>query len=309
MKQEGLYFMQNEINYISAFQAIPAITGLPVQLSRGKWYGACYIDGSPHDRWNKTVIYLVKDGIRILEQGGDNLSLSRWLVEYGDCGDYAAAFARIRAGSGGVPLTGNARTWVEPTLKYVDAKECGSSAGECNLKLFLIDKFGLSRTAEVWSRYGVGSKILRTGDMATVFWYVDEQGRCCHDKVMLYGLDGRRNKEYGGGRKYKVGDGFRGKTYFGSHLLGAHKGKVFLVESEKSALALACNDTRGDLFLATGGASMLREVRSDWRLYSDFDTAGMCWMDRYPSQCVRWWERYSDAEKGMDIADVILREK
>lgn len=301
--------MRQEIDWSSVFQNLANITGLPLRFERGKWYGACYLNGEAHCRWNKTVAYVVKDGIRILEQGGENLSLLKWLLQYGGCHTWAEAFERIRSGSSwALPVRNEVNTWVEPPLKYVPNGEVGICQGECALKKFLSVRFGVERVSEVWDRYRVGSKVLRSGEIATVFWYIDKEGRCCHDKVMLYGENGRRSKEYGGGRRFKVGDGYRGRSYFGSHLLGGHNGRIAVVESEKSALimSLAHPDT---LWLATGGASMLREVGRDWKLWRDFDSAGLRWQDMYPNQSVKWWEVYSDVEKGMDIADIILRDQ
>lgn len=300
---------REEINWQSVFQLLPTLTGLPLRFERGKWYGACYINGEKHSRLDKTVAYLRKDGIGLLEQGGESTSLVSWLVRYGGCAGYKEAFEHIRSGTSGYisPPT-FVRTWVEPPLRYVSDSEVGVRDGDCALRKFLTSRFGTERVTEVWDKYRVGSKVLRGGSVATVFWYLDSQGRCCHDKVMLYNEWGRRNKDYGGTRKYKVGDGFRGRTYFGSHLLQEHKGRVGVLESEKSALimSLAYPDT---LWLATGGASMLREVDKDWKLWGDYDTAGLYWIDRYPSQCVKWWEKYDGVEKGMDIADIILRSK
>lgn len=299
--------MRPEINWDSVFQNINNITGLPLHFSRGKWYGSCYIDGTPHNRQDKTVAYMTENGIRILEQGGDNISLLAWMIKFGDCKNWAEAYSRLRADTGSTVIHQlPERKWIELPLRYVDSVEVGRRNGQCNLFEFLASKFGHERVCEIWDKYHVGSKALRSGEIATVFWYLDSYGRCCHDKVMLYRKDGHRDKEYGGGRKYKVGDGYRGRTYFGSHLLGEHKGRIALLESEKSALiaSLAYPET---LWLATGGGSMLREVKKNFLLYPDFDTCGLTWIDRYPSQCVKWWERYPDVEKGMDIADIILR--
>ncbi|MBO6012035.1 MAG: hypothetical protein J6P82_00765 [Bacteroidales bacterium] len=109
-----------------------------------------------------------------------------------------------------------------------------------------------------------------------VFWRIDEQGRVCDGKLMLYGPDGHRLKNVRGSvgwisnklryernvfRAACLPKGWKTRPcLFGQHLLTAAPPDqpVALVESEKTAVI--CSErmaTEGYLWMATGGVSFL----------------------------------------------------
>lgn len=103
------------------------------------------------------------------------------------------------------------------------------------------------------------------GGGATVFYQVDKNGKVCRGKVMQYdATTGKRVKEPF--NKFTTVHKLMGlegdlppQRLFGEHLLNEHKDKsVVIVESEKTALILACfvDDA---IMLATGGCGNLSE--------------------------------------------------
>lgn len=293
-----------EIDYNKIFANLDTFTGLPLILRGRKWNGRCYIDGSDANRRDKTVAYIKNDRITILEQGGDVLSIWEWLVKYGGCRDYKEAYKKL-IGDDGVRLERQAKRYVEPPLKYVYEQVVQNTLCEYsdNLFLALSKHFNKERIVEVYKRYTVGNMATKMG-ILTIFWYIDSEGRICYDKKMLYREDGHRDKNYGGGRKFKVDMGFRAKCYFGEHLI-KEDSRVFVVESEKTAIIMSLFDKRKDIvYIATGGVNQLREVKEGWKLLRDYDKAGEIWESR--GECVKWWERYDGVQEGWDIGDVAL---
>lgn len=295
-----------ELNYNDIFRRLNTVTGLPLKFYRGKWIGSCYIDGSPHSRPDKTVAYLKNDNIRIIEQGGVNYDLIDWFINIKGSKGVTAAKMDIMGVEYTAPVLSEKTIVSVPDLKYVDPYSVRFTNDGCNLYKFLIKHFPKSRVDNVFKRYCISSIRTYDGDMGTVFWYINEHRKVCHDKVILYSQQGKRNKSYGGSRRFKVSDGYRGRCYFGSHLLRTWNGKVALVESEKTALIMALVDDKR-LWLATGGANMLSSVDPSWVIYRDVDPAGLLWEERFPTQCASWWNWYDNVEEGMDIADIVLR--
>lgn len=295
-----------EINYSHIFLNLDTFTGLPLTLKGRRWFGKCYIDGTLHHRWDKTTCYMYDDKIYIIENGGDKLSLWDWMLRYGGCNNNSDVAKKLSEESS-VIIMSPIREFKEPPLKYVypnvleNTMRCYSD----NLFLWLITHFSESEVLSVYRKYKVGNLNSKRG-ILTIFWYVDKNDKVCFDKKMLYKEDGHRNKDYGGGRKYKVDDGFRGKCYFGEHLLKDRDGKrIFLVESEKTAIILSLKYPK-NIYLATGGVNGLREIEEDWILLRDYDKAGEMWESR--GNCVKWWEKYSKVEEGWDIGDSIICE-
>ena len=76
------------------------------------------IDGKPADRYDKIVITLLPKNIRILENGGEMMSIAQWLVSYGGCKNYPEAYNKLRNEESGVINT----TYVieeEKPIKYI----------------------------------------------------------------------------------------------------------------------------------------------------------------------------------------------
>lgn len=293
------------LDYSHIFSNLDHITGLPLNLKGRKWYGRCYIDGAPANRWDKVVAYMHEGRITILEQGGDILNIWEWLVKYGGCRDYKEAYRRL-VGENGVILDREPRVYQEPPLKYVYPNIMENTLCEYkdNLFLWLLRHFKKEKVLEVYQRYKVGNKASKWG-VITIFWYVDKDGNVCYDKKMLYKEDGHRNKDYGGGRKFKVDLGFRGKCYFGEHLI-KEDSRVFMVESEKTAIIMSLFDKRKNIvYIATGGVNQLREVKEGWKLLRDYDKAGEVWESK--GECVKWWEKYEYVQEGWDIGDLVIQ--
>ena len=116
---------------------------------------------------------------------------------------------------------------------------------------------------------------------ATAFFLLDSQMRCRSAKLMRYNPDGHRRKS--GNPAANVTwlhslMGLKGFRYcgcfFGAHLAAARPdARLVLVESEKTALAMACyDDDDSVVYMATGGASAVNPKHYDPAdEYSRFD--------------------------------------
>lgn len=170
-------------------------------------------------------------------------------------------------------------------------------------------------------------------DGRTVFWQVDEQGRVHTGKLMMYGTDGKRNRdkwEHPGWAHNNMGT-FDKEKYgmqqclFGLHLIDKYPDvPVNIVESEKTALI--CATTYGldkGLWLACGGLQNMKESelqplidrkrtiylwpdkdgREDWEVF----------VDSIAYDNIHIWTKFltdnwlSDDGEKADIADIILR--
>ena len=294
------------INYPKLFQIIDKITTLPLIRKGDRWFGSCYIDGRPSRRFDKVVVTLLPNNIRILENGGDMMSIAQWLVSYGGCNSFPEAYQKLRNEESGF-VTQENWVYVEKPNKYVTEEAfLKHQKNEYNdtLFLWLCSLFGKDNVENVYSKYKVSSNY----NSSTCFWYIDKEGQICHDKNIKYLDNGHRDKERGAWRRFKNQYGYFSRCYFGEHLIkGKDYKKVYLLESEKSALIMALKFPQ-HLFLATGGKNSLREVDEDWKLLPDYD-AFEYWSSRYPNQSVRWWESFLDYEVGKtdDIVDYYLK--
>ena len=170
-------------------------------------------------------------------------------------------------------------------------------------------------------------------DGRTVFWQVDDQGRVHTGKLMMYGPNGKRNRDkwdHPGWTHNHMGSFDKSKyamqqCLFGLHLIDKYPSvPVNIVESEKTALI--CAITYGldkGLWLACGGLSNMndyelqplidrkrtiylwpdRDGKDDWEVFVD----GINYKD------IHIWTKFlqdnwlpEDGEKA-DIADIILR--
>lgn len=301
-----------EIDYEKVFAVLDRITGLPLYRKGNRWYGACYITGEPHIRRDKVVCRIAprRDGIQILEAGGDAMSLWNWLLTYGGC--HTGREVRDR-------LVGLTEGIVAPPMPierhglYVPKRileEARRNAHTDKLFQYLSSSFGVDNTVQVFDRYNVTSITMYDGKVSTCYWYVNAEQRVLHDKLVLYKNDGHRDKGFGGCRRYRTADGYSNRCLFGAHLLPEREEgqRVVVVEAEKTALLLALRWPR-HIYLATGGANNTRLIEPHMELWPDYDDAGQIWMDKFPSQCKSWWQWYDGVERGMDIGDIIIKEQ
>ena len=129
---------------------------------------------------------------------------------------------------------------------------------------FLCRHFERERVADVFQRYHVTHAYWHGG--ATTFPLVDAEGHCRSAKLMRYGSDGHRLK--GDNPAFNVTwlhtilrlkpFNFRA-CFFGEHLATADPEKTLIVvESEKTALIMACDDCLDKhVYIACGGASAI----------------------------------------------------
>ncbi|MDE6160999.1 MAG: hypothetical protein K2F77_05010, partial [Muribaculaceae bacterium] len=148
----------------------------------------------------------------------------------------------------------------------VQATLARDPAGE-PVHALLARSFGPATAAAVAAdyRFACGRLHSRT---AALYWLTDRCGRTRSGKLMLYGPDARRLRHTPYAATAYVHPmlrhGFRFEAcYFGAHLLPRHpQAEVLLVESEKTALYMACLLRSRGLWgrvlpLATGGCSAL----------------------------------------------------
>ena len=148
------------------------------------------------------------------------------------------------------------------------------------------------RVRAVWDAYNVTAN----SKGATIFWYLNQDGKICHDKVCWYKEDGHRDKNMSMGRQFRIGDGYTENPMFGSHFKKKPKG---ILESEKSALYASCH--YGGVWLATGGKGNLRDP-GDIPLYPDRD-AEEAWS--HLGTCVDWYSGWPECGDHSDLADKI----
>ena len=303
---KGAYMVN--IDYERIFAEVDRITTLPLERKGNKWYGRCYLDGREAKRRDKTVVVLTRNSIKMLEQGGEVMSIAKWLVNYGGCLDYREAYSRLRGETACTPKREVVFRKEKPK-KYIprrilDAHLSDIFKEEDVLRNVLGEMFGGEEVLKAYLRYNVTP----SQNGATCFWYVDREGRVCHENIISYLETGKRDKEKRAWRKFKVGQGYTGRCYFGEHLLeGKDFKKVYLLEGEKSAVIMSLMFPQ-HLFLATGGMNNLREIQPEWILLPDYD-AYTHWSSRFPEQTVRWWESFPDYEVGEkdDIVDYYLQ--
>ena len=305
-------------DYPNIFSRLPEVMGLQLIRKGRSWMGAYYLDGHASNRPDKITCKLMPDGgqIGILEQGGENMSLWDWLLRYGGCADNGEVVKRMGAGKPITRIETKREPWKEEKFKYCptwEVKRSMSNGYNDNLFSYLAGKFGAKRVFDAFKRYRVGNYEIG-GDLATVFWAIDREGRVCKDSWIKYGKDGHRIKEPGSiGSKYKVGDGYGNKAFFGEHLLPERGERgVMVVEAPKTALIMSCADTR-HLYLATFGSSVSGKlsIGEDWRFIPDNDEAGRMWEKKYGEKCVAWADFYRgkgvEVNEGDDIGDAILK--
>lgn len=290
----------------AVMQHVPELTGMELVWRNNAWEGRYYLNGERHAyKRDKLRIKFWRNekecSIWLHEQGGDSMSLQNWLQLYGGASDWKEAMDMMR---------GNSTPKVE-LLNYVRSKDMESryvSLAEydkytkydikmCPLFIWMCKMYGESLVREVWSRYHVTTDYYGNA----VFWYVDIDGKICHDKRIAYNSDGHRNKRYGAMRKYKVCDGFTNRTLFGAHLI-PDDGDYFVVESEKSCLLFALET--GKPVVATGGKNNMRDMDERMILIPDRD-AWEEWLNK-GARCIDWFSGWGGCESTSDIGDMII---
>ena len=295
------------IDYNRVFTRIPEIMGMELTFKNRWWEGQYYLDGGRHDyKKDKLKVKLQKGTIWIYEQGGESITLLAWLVQYGGCADYKAAFDVIRGGDRPVTDFKHFVHKKNPTL-YVPRSEFDAikefPLDKCPLFRWMCGMFGEEKTREVWERYCVTTD----SNGNAVYFYVDEQGRICHENRIPYMLNGHRNKKYNAFRKYTTDKGYTGRCLFGAHLI-KDADVVNVVESEKSALLASCmwGDRKG-LWVATGGLSNIGLISNisekRIRLFPDID--GTERWSQY-GEIVEWWHG-RDFDDHDDVGDLVVR--
>lgn len=295
------------IDYQKVFTRIPDIVGFPdIRFIRGKWYAHRRLDGSEHQRWDKFVCRFVNNGIQVLEAGGEAMSLYNWLLKYTPY-DTPQKVMDILCGNGVASPLYYEHIQDEPETQYIpDGIVIFSENNRIYeydfLSLYFHHLFGREEAERTIRRYRVGAYQGRR----TIFWFISSDGLVYHDKIMLYLPNGSRSREKSGApmRFYRKSAGYNGSCFFGSHLLREDK-KVYVVESEKTAIMLSCLLRDGVTVLATGGKNTISRatINPGWILIPDVDAYSL-WSKT--GQAIKWWEllEYSANDKD-DIADYI----
>jgi hypothetical protein len=227
------------------------------------------------------------------------MSLPTWLTQHGGANDYKHAFEIIRGKD--KPLTQRPEFVAKKEqINYVSPDVLqGAKAydlNKCPLFRWMCTIFPEDHVREVWDRYNVTTD--NYGNAC--FWYTDADGKICYDKRIKYLESGKRDKAYGGSRKFKTVDGYTARPYFGAHLV--EKGlPINIVESEKSCLI--CCLYYGGVWLATGGKTNLKDVSEECILWPDMDAISE-WQSKGNVQ--EWWLG-EVVDEHDDIADLIVR--
>lgn len=295
-------------NVDAVMSRIPELMGLELVWRKDAWEGRYYINGDRHPYKKDKLKVKVwggngKPNIYIYEQGGQVLSLQSWLIAYGGATDYSHAMSIIYRNERPTfnmrpfrPISSNVVNYIS-SAEFEKFKEY--DLNRCNLFTFMCRLFGESAVRSVWERYNV-----TTDDKGNVcYFYVDPEGRICHDKVLSYRCDGHRDKRFTF-RRFKTADGYSARCFFGSHLI-EEGGECHVVESEKSCL-LAALMYPDKIWLATGGKNQLRDVDSSMVLYPDCDCIDE-WSAIDGARICEWWLGENELGDHDDIGDLIVR--
>lgn len=283
----------------AVFEKIPQLMGMELTLRGGSWEGGYYLNGDRHSwRRDKLKVFKFKGGIWVSEEGGQTMALPTWMQQYGGAADYWDAI-RILKGTRAPLVMERMMRENKEEVKYVDPEVLAAAKRwdlkKCPLFRWMCQIFGEERVRRVWELYNVTTD----ANGNAVFWSMDAEGRILHDKRMAYLTNGHRDKNFGGSRVYTTAKGYSGRCLFGAHLA---KGKVRVVESEKSALLAALYT--GKVFLATGGKNGLRDVDSRMILYPDMDAIEE-WSAKKGANIEQWWLKWNGVTDHADYADYI----
>lgn len=300
------------MNYVGIMHRIPEIMGLELVWRKDAWEGRYYITGERHS-WKKdklkVKLWTRAEGTDIMvhEQGGESMCLQTWLIRFGGARDWKSAMDIMRGNSTPIReyMHHNIRNMVESEVRYVPREVFEQYRGyeleRSSLFMWLCRLFGEFKVREAFERYNVTSD----GQGNTIYWYMDAEGRIVHDKVMRYKANGKRDKTFTS-RRFKVGDGYTSRVFFGAHLVEEGK-DVHCVESEKSAIIMSIVQPE-KIWIATGGLSNLYECTEEMWLYPDVDAIER-WSVVPGAKIVEWWQGIKELGDHDDIADIAIREK
>lgn len=293
----------------AAMESAGSLLGMELHPKGDHLEGGYYLNGEPHQyRRDKLKVFVGRGNVWVMEEGGRCISLPQWLIEFGGAADYREALKMIKSGSSMVHWQPDFERLDRTEIRYVDADVLrGAKAFDLEkspLYRWMCTLFAKKLVRNVWERYNV------TADDKgrTTFWYVNGDGKICHDKKIYYREDGHRDKIRPMGRDFRVRDGYTGRCFFGAHLVPA-EGEINCVESEKTALLCALMYPT-KVWVATGGKSNLRGIDNRFSLYPDLD-AIEDWTNKGGSLC-EWWRLWALPElerpHGADIGDMIVWE-
>jgi hypothetical protein len=306
-----------EINYARIFAILPEIMGFPMVRKGSRYFAPRYLTGEVSPRKDKMAAWLTKTGgdmIMVAECGSETLPLYQWMVKYGGCADYAEAHRKLLNLDRSNIVIPEERYRPEPPLRYVyeftvQDSEKNRIKTPDNFTLYLRRMIG-NKNAEVLLReYRVGAipRYFRRDDgkwvseMMTVYWYIDPNGKVCHDKRILYDANGHRNHEFTARRQYRIANGFRGTALYGEHLYPVSEPRL-LVESEKTAIICRAFYGRGN-WVAYGGKNMLKydDVRAGDKILPDYDCYEEFTRKFGRNVCVKWWECEAATAVGYEV--------
>lgn len=181
---------------------------------------------------------------------------------------------------------------------------------------FLCSRFDHERVQQTFERYKIGTS--NFGD--TIFWQIDLQGRIRAGKKIQYFSDGHRNKARGAswlhnqnGFDYAIHE--LRQTLFGTNLINPSFSKIYVVESEKTALICDIAKKQNDvLFLACGGLQnlgLIAKIKTDCPILCIPDNDGNeIWQDKINklnlNAKIEIIPKLQEMKKGSDIGDLLL---
>lgn len=282
---------------VAAIRNCPRLLGMELREKGSGLEGGYYLNGDLHAyRKDKLKVFISRGSVWVSEEGGRCISLPQWLIEFGGAADFKDALRMIRGESQSIQWTKEVREKAVKSVQYVSPDVLiGAKAFPLELSplfRYMCRLFPTERVRAVWNAYNVTA----TSEGGTCFWYLNEAGKICHDKICWYGDDGHRIKNLSMGRQFRVGDGYSENPMFGAHFKKKPKG---ILESEKSALYASCY--YGGVWLATGGMGNLKEP-GDIPLYSDRD-AEEIWSAK--GDCVDWYSDWPECGEHSDLGDKI----
>jgi hypothetical protein len=203
--------------------------------------------------------------------------------------------------------------YFEPDVMAKTLNKYSNNALYC----FLCSKFGVDKVNETFDRYKVGTT--DWGD--TIFWQVNQLGKIVAGKKIQYFSNGKRNKARGANWLHNQ-NGFDlaihelTQTLFGSHLIDSATEKIYVVESEKTALI--CDMVKKDnstVFVATGGMQnlgLIAKIKTNVPIFCIPDNdSNQIWADkiiRLGLNCkIEIIQALQEMEKGSDVGDLILK--
>lgn len=185
-----------------------------------------------------------------------------------------------------------------------------------NFFMYVVRLFGNEKSFELAATYNIGT----TKNGSTLFWQQDNEDRFRTGKIILYGQDGKRNKDFDSWYCHKkIKPGFILKQcFFGEHLLKLRPNDpVALCESEKTAVLMSVIRPEF-VWLASGGSENLqtykfyhlhnREVHvfPDQKQFKKWKEKTAFLANRIMNTEVEEAFFRNECEEGADIWDIVL---